>query len=61
VLLAAKVAALRAGRANVAFADVRAAVPAALRHRLVLNFQGQADAADPDAILAELLADIPAT
>jgi MoxR-like ATPase len=59
ILLAAKVQALREGRANVAFADVAAAVPPALRHRLILSFEGQADGVDPDAILADILSAVP--
>jgi len=55
MLLAAKVAALRAGRANVSYADVRAAAAAALRHRLILSFEGQADGIVPDTLIAEVL------
>jgi len=55
MLLAAKVRALRAGRANAAYADVRASAPAALRHRLILSFEGQADGVDPDQIIREVL------
>ncbi len=60
VLLAAKVRALTAGRANVDFADVQAVFAPALRHRLILSFEGQAEAVDPDDLLAETLASIPA-
>jgi len=55
ILLAAKVAALRDGRANVAFEDVRAAAPAALRHRLILSFEGQADGVRPDEIIRQVI------
>ena len=55
LVLGAKIMALMAGRVNVAFDDVRAVAPAALRHRLLLNFEGQAKGISPDAIIAELL------
>jgi MoxR-like ATPase len=59
MLLAGKVRALRMGRANVAFADVRVAAPAVLRHRLILSFEGQADGITPDAIIQEVLQTVP--
>ena len=55
ILLAAKVRALREGRANVSFEDVRSCAPAALRHRLILSFEGQADGIAPDAVIAQVL------
>jgi MoxR-like ATPase len=55
MVLGAKIMALVAGRYNVAFDDVKAVAPAALRHRLLLNFEGQAEGVSPDAVIAELL------
>jgi len=55
MLLAAKVRALRDGRANVAFEDIDAVAAAALRHRLILSFEGQADGVEADAIVAAVL------
>jgi len=55
ILLAAKVRALGQGRANVAFADVRHCAPAALRHRLILSFEGQADSITTDDVIAQVL------
>ena len=55
ILLAAKVRALVKGRANVALADARKCVPAALRHRLILSFEGQADSVTTDEVIAEVL------
>ncbi len=55
MVLGAKIMALVAGRYNVAFDDVMAVAPAALRHRLLLNFEGQAEGVSPDAVIAELL------
>jgi MoxR-like ATPase len=59
ILLAAKVRALRKGRANVSAGDVKQAVAPALRHRLILSFEGQADGVSPDEILAEVVASMP--
>jgi MoxR-like ATPase len=44
LVLAAKVAALTDGRFNAGFDDVREAAPPALRHRILLNFEGEAEA-----------------
>jgi MoxR-like ATPase len=55
LILGAKVNALFAGRYNVAFEDVHAVAQGALRHRLLLNFEGLAEGIRPEAIIAELL------
>ncbi len=59
LVLGAKVTALLAGRYNVAFEDVHAVAPAALRHRLILNFDGLAEGVSPDSVVAELLEVLP--
>jgi len=59
ILLASKVRALRAGRSNVAFEDIRAVVAPALRHRLILSFEGQADGVVPDDLLDEIVRSLP--
>ena len=48
LILSGKVRALMGERFNVAVEDVRASALPSLRHRLVLNFEGQAEAVDPD-------------
>ena len=58
--LAGKVNALLDGRFNVSFDDVRSIALAALRHRLILSFEGEAEGVDPDAILREVLAQLNA-
>lgn len=58
LILGGKVTALLDGRYNVAFDDVHAIAPAALRHRLLLNFEGLAEGVSTDAIIAELLAQL---
>ena len=59
LILAAKVVALLAGRYNVALEDVRAVAPAALRHRLILTYEAEADGITPDAIIAAVLDAVP--
>jgi len=55
ILLAAKVRALIDGRANVAMSDVKKSAPSALRHRLILSFEGQADSVTTDDVIEEVL------
>jgi MoxR-like ATPase len=55
IMLAAKVRALRGRRFSPSFADVRAVATPSLRHRLLLNFDGEAEAIDTDALVATLL------
>lgn len=51
VLLAAKVLALLDGRLNISTEDLRAAVKPALRHRLILNYQAEAEGVTADEII----------
>jgi MoxR-like ATPase len=55
IMLGAKIVALLAGRYNVAFEDIEVVAPSALRHRLILNFEGLAEGVSADSIVAELL------
>ncbi len=55
LILGAKIAALFDNRFNVALDDIDAIAPAALRHRLLLNFEGQAEGVRPDDIIADLI------
>ena len=59
IVLAAKVRALCAGRANIAFSDIRIVAAPALRHRLILSFEGQAEGIKADDIIEEVLESIP--
>jgi len=61
VALAAKVAALRAGREAATSEDVRAAVLPAMRHRLILNFEAQADGVTADDLLQDIVDSVPLT
>jgi MoxR-like ATPase len=53
--LAAKVRALLEGRYNVSFEDVRRVYVPALRHRVIVNFEAQAEGIDTDHVLLEIL------
>ncbi len=53
--LAAKVRALLDGRFNVSFEDVRRVCLPAMRHRVVLNFEAQAEGIAVDQVLLEIL------
>jgi MoxR-like ATPase len=55
VIAAAKVRAAASARTAVADADVLAVVPAAIRHRLILNFEGQTEAVAPDRLIESVL------
>jgi MoxR-like ATPase len=57
--LAAKVRALLEGRYNVSFEDVRRVYLPALRHRVILNFEAQAEAIDTDHVLLDILEKLP--
>jgi MoxR-like ATPase len=59
IILGAKIHALLEGRFNVAFEDVAAVAADALRHRLLLNFEGVAEGVQTEAIVAELLRVLP--
>ena len=58
LIIGAKVNALLEGRFNVAFEDVQAVAAPALRHRLLLNFEGLAEAINPDTIITDLVATV---
>ena len=54
VLLLAKVKALLDGRINLSFDDLRTSLVPALRHRMILNFQAEADQITSDDLIAEV-------
>ncbi|MBM3750376.1 MAG: MoxR family ATPase [Acidimicrobiia bacterium] len=55
LLLGAKALALMDGRSVPALDDIRAVAAPVLRHRLLLNFQAEADGIDPDQVISRLL------
>ena len=54
-MLGAKVRALAEGRYNVSVDDLRAIALPALRHRLILNFEGEAEGVDADTLIEQLV------
>jgi MoxR-like ATPase len=61
VLLAAKIRALFDGRFAPSIDDVRANALPALRHRVLLSFEGEAEGIKADDLLERILADLPAS
>jgi MoxR-like ATPase len=59
LMLAGKVRALADGRFNVSFDDIEAVAAPALRHRLILNFEAEAEGVTTDHIIAQILKDVP--
>src|SRR5437763_11041416 len=59
LILASKVRALTQGRFNVSFDDIEAVALAAMRHRLILNIEAEAEGMTTDHILAKLLQVVP--
>jgi len=59
LIMGGKVRALLAGRYNVAYDDVAAMALPALRHRLILNFEGEAEGISTDELLGDVLARVP--
>jgi MoxR-like ATPase len=55
LVLGAKVRALADGRYNVSVEDLRALALPALRHRLILNFEGEAEGVDVDRLVGQLV------
>jgi MoxR-like ATPase len=59
IVLGSKIRALMEGRLNVAYDDVRAVAPPALRHRLILNFDAESSGMTADDVLQQVIADLP--
>jgi MoxR-like ATPase len=57
--LGAKVRALLDGRYNVSFEDVRRVFLPAMRHRIIVNFEAQAEGIESDKVLLDLLEQVP--
>ena len=58
ILLAARIRSLMAGRKTPSIDDVRAVAPSALRHRVILNFEGEAEGVAVDKVLAQVLSGV---
>ena len=61
VVLAAKVRAMLNERYHVSFDDISGSFLSAMRHRILLNFEGQAEGITSDQILSQILETIPTT
>jgi MoxR-like ATPase len=59
LVLAGKVRALFDGRFNVSFDDIRAVTAPCLRHRLILNFEGEAEGIESADLLYDILQRMP--
>jgi MoxR-like ATPase len=59
VILAAKIRALLESRFAVSIDDIRHVAPPALRHRILLNFEGEAEGVDVDNLIGDILERTP--
>ena len=59
LVIGGKVSALLNGRVHVSCEDIRAFMLPALRHRVLLNFEGEAERIDTDTILEAIMKDTP--
>ena len=59
LIVGGKVRALLNGRSAVAYEDIRHVVLPAMRHRVILNFEGEAERIDPDMILKAIIDWVP--
>ena len=58
LVLSGKVRALLEGRYNVSFEDIRRVYLPALRHRVILNFEAQAENIPSDTVLSQILNEV---
>ena len=59
ITLASKVRALLDGRFHVSFQDIKDVIKPAMRHRLIMNFEGEAEGMTTDMILDKIIAETP--
>jgi MoxR-like ATPase len=59
MLLGAKILALHDGRFAASCADVKRTAAPALRHRIILNFEGEAEGVSTDRVIDEILRQVP--
>jgi MoxR-like ATPase len=58
LVLAAKARALLDARPNVSFADIRAVAPQSLRHRVILNLEGEAEGVTSEKVVEEVVGQV---
>ena len=59
ITLASKVRALLDGRFHVSFDDIKQVVVPAMRHRVILNFEGEAEGITTDRVLEAIMSETP--
>ena len=59
ITLGAKVRALLDGRFHVSFKDVKEVMVPAMRHRVILNFEGEAEGITSDMVLEKVMGEVP--
>ncbi len=59
LILGGKIKAIASGRYNVSFDDIKALAASSLRHRMILNFEGEAEHISTDQIIQEILEKTP--
>jgi len=59
LISAAKARAFREGKFNVSFADVRKVALPSLRHRIILNFEGETEEVDIDELIKDVIQSVP--
>src|SRR6185312_5114566 len=59
ITLAAKVRALLDSRFHVSFKDIKETIIPAMRHRIILNFEGEAEGITTDMVLEKVIAETP--
>ena len=58
-MLGGKCRALLDGRPAVSADDIKAVAPAALRHRMIMNFEAEAEGATADRVIGNILETLP--
>ena len=61
IVLASKVRALLDGRFHVSFKDIKDVALPAMRHRVILNFEGEAEGITTDMVIEKVIAETPTT
>jgi len=59
LVLAAKIRGLLDGRYHASFEDIQAVALPALRHRIILNFEAEAENINPDKVVQEIMNNVP--
>jgi MoxR-like ATPase len=61
LIITGKIRALLDGRYTASCEDVRGVCTAVLRHRMIMNFEGEAEGIQPDAVVKSILGHVPET